>query len=1076
MKKSIKNLLVMLLCLAMIATGTSTGFATNLSAADETKNLIESSGIKSQFNIHDSKPHTGSSDKLAKSFTLSADKGLSSEWILPHHTSNPAGSSDFSLQDFSGPYPLNYFAMEGDWTTLLYSVSANLITLGTGTVEIVPVGGGNSSTLDVYWSIVNGDEANGILFLNNIPVGEYRIFSHGIELDRNLKIIGNNEKYVINISQSFMGAWYFYHPSYNSWMYDSLLYPTFPLYGDMYYSGTPYFPGPDNKYYINLYSKNLAPSDILSAEIKSDTGALFATGKAIPSNFGSEGCEMILIFDPQNSNLTPPDNAILSIKFRPDVHGSFTGDTLTEELYYYDLETFSYVDTTNIDQLKVDLVFPKNIGSSLSVQLRYQGRNGDYVFSRISTSSGTGRYTFTLPTNVDLFGTDGYFELILDPPPGVSSPTYFNIFSYRAVDLYAQDFYPTNLNDSSFEVWPESIVGVSRENAVFSLANSSFTPINSVSIKKDNNTSYNSYEFSTSSALPEGDYHIMFGKLPVKKIRLTNTIPTDPPFYGLTISSSHDTHESSAFLFELSTNEVLIPNEWKVVLTNQIDHSVITLTPADGSLLWYEEFELFYNDQKAIPPGIYKKEYRKNDVKVVEDDSTKLDYISDYLVVSPDENSPTIREAWTSLGLGKSNSGFGISGFTTPDAAISGLKVETYKITIPYLNPQSLGSANLQSTTAYEDGYFNAFAGAADLNISEPGVYWFVVTDQSGKILFTTADYFTRASLSVYSSISGTVTLNNQPKAAAIELWDGSVKVGTTTGDADGKFNFPDLFAGVKYTLKIPANASWQAFSADINLTESPYDSQIALKAPGSGGIIIGGSGGGGGGGGSSTSAPVTTSPAVTAPAISTTTSSITTDTGSDIAPVIGTLSAYTDASAIASWAVSFFEQLIKDGIISGRDNGTLDPKGNVTRAEFTKIIVLALDIKTGTDVLNFDDVGEGSWYKEYVDRASSNGIVLGVSDGLFAPDANITRQDLCAIVYRALSHANAVLPVIEALDFSDAASVSDYAKDAVGLLKQLAIVSGRDDGEFDPAAFATREETAKIICGVTDYLKTVSI
>jgi hypothetical protein len=166
---------------------------------------------------------------------------------------------------------------------------------------------------------------------------------------------------------------------------------------------------------------------------------------------------------------------------------------------------------------------------------------------------------------------------------------------------------------------------------------------------------------------------------------------------------------------------------------------------------------------------------------------------------------------------------------------------------------------------------------------------------------------------------------------------------------------------------------------------------------------------------------------------------------------------------------VPFIERLVAGGVMSGRPDGSLDPKGDVTRAEFTKMIVGALKIQPGTNQKAFSDVGEADWYKQFVDIASSRDLINGISEGVFAPDNKITRQDLCTIAYRALIGLGVALPASDGTVFPDGGSIADYAKDAVSMLKQLGIVSGRDSGAFDPFAFATREETAKIICGIMD-------
>ncbi|MDR0671606.1 MAG: S-layer homology domain-containing protein, partial [Oscillospiraceae bacterium] len=111
----------------------------------------------------------------------------------------------------------------------------------------------------------------------------------------------------------------------------------------------------------------------------------------------------------------------------------------------------------------------------------------------------------------------------------------------------------------------------------------------------------------------------------------------------------------------------------------------------------------------------------------------------------------------------------------------------------------------------------------------------------------------------------------------------------------------------------------------------------------------------------------------------------------------------FPDAAEISDWARTYIKELVDAGILAGRAGGTLDPKGLITRAEFTKMAVLGLDLKAGAASKTFTDVKEGDWFKEFVDIASSAGVVQGVSETAFAPDRRITRQDLCTIVYRAL-------------------------------------------------------------------------
>ena len=92
---------------------------------------------------------------------------------------------------------------------------------------------------------------------------------------------------------------------------------------------------------------------------------------------------------------------------------------------------------------------------------------------------------------------------------------------------------------------------------------------------------------------------------------------------------------------------------------------------------------------------------------------------------------------------------------------------------------------------------------------------------------------------------------------------------------------------------------------------------------------------------------------------------------------------------------------LAREGILSGRGDGTFDPDATMTRAEFAALIVRAVGI-TPTDLGLFDDVQETAWYAPYVGAAYESGIVKGTSATQFSPDAAITEGEAETMVARA--------------------------------------------------------------------------
>ena len=121
-------------------------------------------------------------------------------------------------------------------------------------------------------------------------------------------------------------------------------------------------------------------------------------------------------------------------------------------------------------------------------------------------------------------------------------------------------------------------------------------------------------------------------------------------------------------------------------------------------------------------------------------------------------------------------------------------------------------------------------------------------------------------------------------------------------------------------------------------------------------------------------------------------------------------------------------------------------------------------DLKATTTTTAFVDCAPGDWFTSYVIAATEAGYVKGTSETTFSPNDQITRQDICTILGRAL---NAAPAADGAMAFSDADQIADYAYDYVLSFVGMSIVNGYEDGTFKPTANATRAEAAKIIYGV---------
>lgn len=187
------------------------------------------------------------------------------------------------------------------------------------------------------------------------------------------------------------------------------------------------------------------------------------------------------------------------------------------------------------------------------------------------------------------------------------------------------------------------------------------------------------------------------------------------------------------------------------------------------------------------------------------------------------------------------------------------------------------------------------------------------------------------------------------------------------------------------------------------------------------------------------------------------------------VASCIGTncpSAAYTDVDT-GAWYHSALDYVIANGIMSGYDAKTFDPNGTMTRAMLVTILGRSAGVKEADFTsTSFKDVEKNRWYSAYIEWASKNGIVNGYEDGAFRPNQGVTREEMVTILYRYwLKSGNQAESAKDALkDFADAASISDWAVDAMQWAIANGVVNGVGGGKLDPKGLASRAQVAKII------------
>ncbi len=174
--------------------------------------------------------------------------------------------------------------------------------------------------------------------------------------------------------------------------------------------------------------------------------------------------------------------------------------------------------------------------------------------------------------------------------------------------------------------------------------------------------------------------------------------------------------------------------------------------------------------------------------------------------------------------------------------------------------------------------------------------------------------------------------------------------------------------------------------------------------------------------------------------------------------------SSFSDVSG--HWAEEYIYSLSAGGIVSGMGDGLFMPNYTVTRGMFVTIMGRLYGVdKAAYSVSKFSDVSMTDWYGPYVAWAAEKGISTGYHDGTFAPNENMTREQMAVIIMRYAGVTGASLTTTAGeKTFADDSLIGSWAKDSVYAAQKAGLISGREDGSFDPKGTATRAEVCAIV------------
>lgn len=165
-------------------------------------------------------------------------------------------------------------------------------------------------------------------------------------------------------------------------------------------------------------------------------------------------------------------------------------------------------------------------------------------------------------------------------------------------------------------------------------------------------------------------------------------------------------------------------------------------------------------------------------------------------------------------------------------------------------------------------------------------------------------------------------------------------------------------------------------------------------------------------------------------------------------------------------WAKESIRYCVNLGLFKGITASGFEPETDMSRAMFVTVLSRMSGDKISGYTDSFKDVPRDAWYADACSWANAKGIVTGIGDAFFNPEAKITREQIAVLLYR-----YAVLYGISDgvadktyLSFDDSGDISPWAQQAMLWANQNELINGRENNTICPEDSAKRSELAAIM------------
>lgn len=160
-------------------------------------------------------------------------------------------------------------------------------------------------------------------------------------------------------------------------------------------------------------------------------------------------------------------------------------------------------------------------------------------------------------------------------------------------------------------------------------------------------------------------------------------------------------------------------------------------------------------------------------------------------------------------------------------------------------------------------------------------------------------------------------------------------------------------------------------------------------------------------------------------------------------------------------------DYVLQNSLMNGTAEKTFAPNENLTRAMLVTVLYRNEGEPAADNGHSFTDVEKGAYYENAVSWAQQNGVVKGISETEFAPDAPITREQIAAMMHRYAQWKGIDVSSGEdtnILSYSDFDMISEYAIAPLQWAAGTGLFKGRTEITLNPRDNATRAEIAAIL------------